>query len=55
MISKKDFFEWHEYVEKFILGKEEKENLILRRHLKKVQNLFFLKGENMNSEVGGKS
>ena len=33
--ARKDFFEWHDYVQNFILGKEEKENLILRRHLKK--------------------
>ncbi len=32
--TRKDFFEWHEYVHNFILGKEEKENLILRRYLK---------------------
>ncbi|MBI2522707.1 MAG: hypothetical protein HYV97_19960 [Bdellovibrio sp.] len=33
--ARKDFFEWHDYIEKFILGKEEKDNLILKRHLKK--------------------
>lgn len=31
----KDFQEWHEQVQKFTIGKEEKENLILKRHLKK--------------------
>ncbi|HAZ11678.1 MAG: hypothetical protein A2X86_18310 [Bdellovibrionales bacterium GWA2_49_15] len=33
--ARKDFYEWHDYLEKYILSKEEKDNLILKRHLNK--------------------
>ena len=35
--AKHEFIEWHDHVQKFTMGKDEKENYILKRHLNKAQ------------------